>query len=126
RGIVRLFCKDVEGKTVLVKDGSFQPYFFAMPKNGKISKLKKEIQGLETEKIDAKISDVATVEKIFQGKPKKLLRITIDNPRKIPDIRNLIKDWPEAEETYEYDIPFYKRYMIDKQIEPANWIGVTG
>ncbi|MFH7882419.1 MAG: DNA-directed DNA polymerase, partial [Candidatus Aenigmatarchaeota archaeon] len=55
-----------------------------------------------------------------------LIKITIDNPRRIPDVRELIKEWEEVEETYEYDIVYYKRYLLDKFIEPMDWIEVEG
>ena len=125
-GIVRLFCKDEKNRTVLVKDSSFEPYFYAMPKTGKISGLKEKIAKLDTKKIETRILKIEIVEKVFEGEKTKLVKITVDNPRKVPDVRNLIKDWKEVEETYEYDIPFYKRYLIDKQIEPMGWISVEG
>jgi DNA polymerase I/DNA polymerase-2 len=126
RGVVRLYCKNSKGKTILVLDSNFEPYFYAMPKEGKTSELKKKIEELDTKKIETKILKAEVVEKICDGKKTKLIKITIDNPRKIPDVRDMIKDWKDIEETYEYDIPFYKRYLIDKRIEPINWIEVNG
>ena len=126
RGVVRLYCKDSRGKTVLVLDSNFEPYFYAMPKEGKIFDLKKKIEELDTKKIETKILKVEIVERNWQGEKTKLIKITIDNPRRIPDVRDLIKNWKYVEETYEYDIPFYKRYILDKRIEPTNWISVEG
>ncbi|MGC8812704.1 MAG: DNA polymerase domain-containing protein [Candidatus Aenigmatarchaeota archaeon] len=126
KGVIRLFCKNEEGKTVLVEDQNFEPYFYSMPKDGRIGKLKEKIEELEKEKIGIKILKTEVVEKIWNGKKTKLIKIIIDNPRKIPDVRDAIKDWEEVEETYEYDIPFYKRYIIDKQIEPMGWVLVEG
>lgn len=125
-GVVRLFCKNVKGETVLVLDPTFKPYFYAMPKEGEATKLKKRVEKLNTKKLETKILKVETVEKIWEGEKTKLVKITIDNPRRIPDVRKAIKHWKEVEETYEYDIHFYKRYMIDKQIEPMNWLSVEG
>ncbi|MEM5794426.1 MAG: DNA-directed DNA polymerase [Candidatus Aenigmatarchaeota archaeon] len=126
KGVVRLFCKDKEEKTVLVLDESFEPYFYAMPNEGKLEKLKKKIEELQKEKIGIKFLKTEIVEKIWNGEKVKLVKITIDNPRRIPDVRDAIKDWEEVKETYEYDIPFYKRYIIDKQIKPMGWIIVEG
>ncbi|MEM7825799.1 MAG: DNA-directed DNA polymerase [Candidatus Aenigmatarchaeota archaeon] len=126
KGVVRLFCKDKEEKTVLVLDESFEPYFYAMPNEGKLEKLKKKIEELQKEKIGIKFLKTEIVEKIWNGEKVKLVKITIDNPRRIPDVREAIKDWEEVKETYEYDIPFYKRYIIDKQIKPMGWIIVEG
>jgi len=124
--MVRLWCKNEEGKTVLVLDNTFQPYFYVMPKESKLAEVKKRIEKIDTEKIETKIIGVETVEKSWQGKKVELIKITIDAPRRIPDVRDLLKDWKEVEETYEYSISFYRRYLIDKQIEPMNWIGVEG
>lgn len=125
-GVVRLYCKDSKGKTVLVLDSTFEPYFYVMPKGKKISVLKKRIEELDTRKIETKILKAEAVEKNWQGEKASIIKITIDNPRRIPDVRDMIKNWEEIEETYEYDIPFYKRYLIDKQIEPTSWVEVDG
>jgi DNA polymerase elongation subunit (family B) len=97
-----------------------------MPKEGKVAELKKKIEKLDTKKLETEILKVDIVEKIWMNEKTKLLKVTIDNPRRIPDVRDAVKDWKEVEETYEYDIPFTKRFIIDKQIEPTNWIEVSG
>jgi len=125
-GVVRLFCKDEKGKTVLVLDSTFKPYFYTLPSKGKAEDLKKKIEKLDAKKLETKILKVEITDKEWMNERIKLIKITIDNPRKIPDVRNEIKEWQEIEETYEYDIPFYKRYIMDKQIEPINWIEVEG
>lgn len=122
--VVLLFCKDAKGQTVLVQDSTFEPYFYAMPKQ--IDKLKKKIEKLDLSKEDAKIIRVERIEKLWAGERKRLLKIVVDNPRKIPAVRDAIKNWKEVEETYEYAMPYYKRYIIDKRIEPTNWIEVEG
>jgi DNA polymerase I/DNA polymerase-2 len=97
-----------------------------MSKESKLTEVEKKIEKLDTEKIETKIIGIETAEKIWEGKKVELIKITIDAPRRIPDVRDLIKDWKEVEETYEYSISFYRRYLIDKQIEPMNWIEVEG
>ncbi|MEM5772647.1 MAG: DNA-directed DNA polymerase, partial [Candidatus Aenigmatarchaeota archaeon] len=123
---VRLYCKNYAGKNFLVLDQNFLPYFYVMPQKNKIYELKKKIEELSLDELEIKYLDVEIVEKKWQNEKTKLLKITIDNPRRISEVRNAIKDWDEVEETYEYDIVFYKRYLIDKQIEPMNWIEVEG
>jgi len=123
--IIRIYCKNSEGKTVLVVDNKFNPYFYAIP-NGSANKLKDKIENLNQKKIGIKILKVEVVERVFDLKKIKLVKITIENPRNIPDMRNIIKYWKEVKDTYEYDIPFHKRYIIDNRIEPAGWIDVEG
>ena len=125
KGVIEIFCKDEEGKNFLVRDKNFFPYFYAMPK-GESEKLREKIEKLETSKIGAKIVEAKIEKKIFEGKEVEVIKIIIDNPRKIPDVRDAIKDWEDVEETFEYDIPFYKRYLLDKKIEPMGWIEVEG
>jgi DNA polymerase I len=48
RPVIRLFCKNDKGKTVLVKDSTFKPYFYVLPKGGKAKKLKKRVEKLDT------------------------------------------------------------------------------
>jgi len=116
-GIVRLFCKNNKGKTILIQDKTFKPYFFVEPKN--ITKYKKKLEKHNFKQ--GKILKVETVEKQFFGEKKKLLKITVENPRDVYNIRNVIKAWPENKEEYEYAISFYQRYLIDKQIKPMSW-----
>ncbi|MGB9677935.1 MAG: 3'-5' exonuclease, partial [Candidatus Ratteibacteria bacterium] len=97
-----------------------------MPKKNKLEELKKKIENLDLKKLGIKSLNVEIVEKNWQAEKTKFLKIIIDNPRRIPDVRDGIKDWDEVEETYEYDIVFHKRYIIDKQIEPMGWIEVEG
>jgi len=119
-GIIRLFCKDSKGETILVQDRTFKPYFYVEPKD--LSKYKKKLEKHKFKQ--GKILKVETVDKTIFGEKKKLLKITVESPRDVYDIRNVIKTWPENKEEYEYAISFYQRYLIDKQIKPMSWIGV--
>jgi len=126
KGIIKLFCKDEDGNTILVLDKNFSPYFYVMPKENKAEILKEKIENLDVKKINTRILKVEKIEKIWKGEKVELIKIIIDNPRRIPDVREIIKEWEEVEETFEYDIVFYKRYLLDKQIEPMNWVEVEG
>jgi len=123
---VRLYCKSSNGKSVLVIDKNFKPYFYIMPKDGKVNELRKKVEKLDVKKFETKIASSEIVERLWQGEPKKIVKTTIDNPRSIFDVRDVVKNWKDVEGTYEYDIPFYKRYIMDKQIEPTAWIEVSG
>ncbi|MEM5836205.1 MAG: DNA-directed DNA polymerase [Candidatus Aenigmatarchaeota archaeon] len=123
---IRLFCKNSSGKTFIVLDQNFSPYFYALPKKDKLLELKKKIEMLDLNKLGVKSLFVEVLEKKWQNENVKLIKITLDNPKKIQNVRDVIKDWDEVEETYEYDIVFYKRYLIDKQLEPMGWIEVEG
>jgi len=123
-GIIRLFCKDEKGKTILVLDSNFKSYFYVEPKKGKLNEYKKKL--LKHDFREGKILQVETAEKELFDKKKKLLKIIVEAPNDIYDIRQIIKNWSENQEEYEYAISFYRRYLIDKQIKPMNWIEVDG
>jgi DNA polymerase elongation subunit (family B) len=123
KGIVFLFGKNKEGKRVLVRK-EFYTYFFAMPKKGKEEILKQKIENLKN--LPTRILSVDIVSKNWMGEERKLIKITIQNPRKLKDVRDAIKEWEEVEETYEYNISFYKRFLMDYRIKPCSWIEVEG
>jgi DNA polymerase elongation subunit (family B) len=123
KGIIFLFGKNKEGKRVLVRK-EFYTYFFAMPKKGKEEILKQKIENLKN--LPTRILSVDIVSKNWMGEERKLIKITIQNPRKLKDVRDAIKEWEEVEETYEYNISFYKRFLMDYRIKPCSWIEVEG
>jgi len=124
--VVRLFCKNSSGESVLVRDSKFTPYFYVLPKSGKSSELKKKVERLDLKKIETKILKVEIVEKNWMNKYEKVLKVFVDNPRHVQDARHEMKHLKEYEDAFEYDITFYKRYIIDKQIEPLGCIEVFG
>jgi len=126
KAVVRLFCKNTKGETVLVEDSTFIPYFYVLPKSGKFSELKKKIEKLDIKKLETKILKVEVVEKNWMNRQEKVLKIFLDNPRRIQDVRHAIKHFKEFEDTFEYDITIYRRYIIDKQIDPLGWIEISG
>ena len=123
KGIVFLFGKNREGKRILIKK-EFYNYFFVMPKDGKEEILKQKIENLKN--IPTKIISLNIVEKSWMGEKKKLIKVTVENPRKLKDVRDAIKNWEEVEDTYEYNISFYKRFLMDYRIKPCSWILVKG
>lgn len=123
RGIIFLFGKNEEGKRVLVRK-EFYTYFFAMPKEGKEEALKQKIENLKN--LPTKILSVEIVSKVWMGNERKLIKITIQNPRKLKDVRDAIKEWEEVEETFEYNISFYKRFLMDYKIKPCSWVEADG
>jgi len=121
---VRLWCKDEHGRTVVVLDYTQEPYFYVEPVEGKLEELKKKIESASYAK--GKVLRVEVVERERLGKAKKFLKVVVDTPGNVMDIRDVIKEWPEVKEEYEYMITFYRRYLMDKQIQPMSWVEVEG
>jgi len=125
--IVRCFAKSSDGKNVLLRDEDFLPYLYAVPKQD-IEDLREKIEQEEFED-DGEELPVKKVEKKqkFDGDEEvEVLKVYSSIPAKIPKLKNEIWDLPETKECREFDIPFYKRYLIDRSIRPGKWVKVRG
>jgi DNA polymerase I len=91
----------ISGKVVIENDESISPYFYLKAAKAPDAP---GIVGSEQ------------VELFLGGKREKLLKITVDRPARVPELRGLGK-------SFEADIPFLRRYLIDKGILP--FIGVS-
>ena len=126
RPVVRLFCKNKKNETVVVRDPNFIPYFYVLPKSGKTNDMKKKVEKLDLSKMAAKILKVEIVKRNWMSKEEKVLRIFIDDPRRIQDVRHEVKQMKEYDHSFEFDITPYKRYIMDKRIKPLGRIEVSG
>jgi len=121
QSVIRLFCKDVNGKTVVALDHDFEPYFYILSKGGKESEVKKKVESVNS----IEVKRVEIVERILSGEKRKFLKVFCFLSTDVPKVRDIVKVWKDlVEEQYEYSINFYKRYLMDKQIE--GWIDVEG
>jgi DNA polymerase elongation subunit (family B) len=119
--VIRLFCKDEKGQTVVCLDHGFEPYFYILPKAGKESELKKRIENIQS----LRIKRVEKAKRIVSGESKALLKVFCFLSTDVPKARDIVKEWKNlVEEEFEYSINFYKRYLIDNQIE--GWAEVEG
>jgi DNA polymerase, archaea type len=116
---IYLFAKTISGKQIIVVDNSFDPYFYVIPKLGQ--DLNEKIKKITVEKNEGEISRVIKTENIqknIYGKPVDAIKVYTALPRDVPIIRSIIKEWDMVQDTFEYDILFLRRYLIDKEITP--------
>ncbi len=119
--VIRLFCKDNRGRTIVCLDYGFEPYFYILPKKGKEKELKKRVEAIRS----VKIKRVEIIERTLSGEKKKFVKVFCFLSTDVPNVREIVKVWKDVvEKEYEYSINFYKRYLIDNQIE--QWIDVEG
>lgn len=115
---IRLTGKDEKGKTVSVLV-EFEPYFYVMP--SKIDdRIKKKILQVK----EPKVKRIEEAERIIGSDKIKLLKIFVHHPQDVPKIRDAIKDFQEIghDNCFEYSINFYRRYLIDNQLSPGDWL----
>ncbi len=109
--VIRLFYKTDEGREIK-EIYDFQPYMYVLPKEGEIDKLSEEI---------GKISNIKNVEKtrmLEMEQEVDVLRITVNHPRNVPDLRAIIRELENCEEVREAHIPFAERYLTDSGLVP--------
>lgn len=126
---VRLWGKTKEGKNIILFFKTL-PYFFVLPKN--LEKAKREIKEfLEKEKI--KIEKIETKKRKIFGKEAEFLKIFASKPSNLLNIREKIKTLEEKRkkegqilDEFEYSIHFYRKFLIDNNINGSCWLEVEG
>ncbi len=123
--VIHMYGRTVEGKRVLVLDDSFKPYFFVLTRRvDDINRIRDKVFKLEVEKgpVKAKVIKCEIVKKSLIGKEHDLLKVFVNIPKGIPVIREVVHEWDDVEDTFEYDILFIRRYLIDKRIVPFSLV----
>ena len=125
--IVRLIGKTDKGDTVTVFYRGFYPYFYVLPKAGKY----REVEEFIKKEFSSNLLKIEKVEKFdpigFKEKPYKMLKVTLIDPSKTPEIRDkLMKKRDIVEKVYEADILFKYRFMADYNLSGMRWYEVVG
>ncbi|MEM4337007.1 MAG: DNA-directed DNA polymerase [Candidatus Woesearchaeota archaeon] len=118
---VYLFGRTLNNEQVCLIDTAFNPYFYAKPSFqenteeiiNKILSIKGEYKGNSVSVIGAEV-----VDKKILGKKTPFIKVIADIPPNVPYIRNAVKNIRGVEDVYEADIPYTRRYLIDKGIIP--------
>lgn len=118
KAVIRLFGTDPESnENIIAYDNSFVPYMYVLPYDIDECLVQLRELGLENLELESKI-DI--------GVEREFIKITLNHPQEVPKLRDTIRDLSEVKQIREYDIPFYRRYLIDKQITPRNIIKLNG
>jgi len=120
KAVVRLFGKlkdEDRNRSIIALDKNFKPYIYVLPYDVEdcISDLK-EMGLTKIEKVQKK--DIKEI--------KDFLKVTLKHPQDVPKLREKIWNLNSVEEVREHDIPFYRRYLIDKGIFPMAQVEVDG
>ena len=118
RPVIVLYGRTAEGNQIVIHDTGFEPYFYVIPKDGvnigeKLEKIKIESEG----EVHIITKTEATIKKLL-GKEVFAIKVYTNLPSAVPVLREAVKDWDSIEEVHEYDIPFVRRYLIDRNITP--------
>ncbi len=118
-----------DGGRICVIDDSFEPYFYAVPRQGQdLPELKEKLLKVRLDE-NNEVSQIIRAEetsKTIKGKERMVLRITTNVPGAVPKIKDIIKNWEMIEAVHEYDILFARRYLIDKGLTPLTLCEAEG
>lgn len=114
--IIRIFKKE-NGEFKIELDPHFQPYIYALLKDDSAIEEIKAIKG-ERHGKTVRVLDAVKVRKKFLGREVEVWKLIFEHPQDRPAMRDKIKEHPAVIDIYEYDIPFAKRYLIDKGLIP--------
>ena len=115
--VIRLFSKDGDKNIVLIDD-TFEPYLYVMADD-----LDECIAEIEDN------LDVVNIEKVqkkdFQIE-KEFLKVTFKHPQELAKNRDNLRDLESVIQIREFDIPFYRRYLMDRDVIPMTEVVATG
>ena len=124
---IRLFGKNSEGVFKLL-DRKFRPYFYAVPEEdtGEIEKDLEEKDFTSDKREDLEIIDFEVVEVKDGLESIDVVKVYVGVPATITKLKNELWDLESVSHCREFDIPFYRRYLIDKELRPGSWVEIEG
>ena len=125
---IRVFGRTENGKKVYVIDKNFEQYFWIILDSGHNESLAKKILDLKLNHNDELVyaTKLEPQKKKYLGKEVDALKVHINNPLGIDQIRSAIWGMKGVEGIKEIDIPIHRRYLIDKQIDLLKLFSVNG
>jgi len=116
--IIALFVSN-EGKNYWLKDKNFAPYLYVLSTKGEKEKTIKDLEGYNFGSEERfKIQKAQSTEMEVNGK--EVLKVSFKRVTHLVQARKIFSEM--GYEKYEYDIPYAKRYLLDKRLEPGNWV----
>ncbi|WNY24403.1 hypothetical protein MmiHf6_17340 [Methanimicrococcus hongohii] len=117
--VIRLFGRGEDGKSVCCLIPGFEPFFYAESTNPE------ETQKMLLEKFP-QIVRVEIVERFgpigYQTKTSPYLKIIVQAPRNVPEIRDDVAKLPGVTALFESDILFRNRFLVDMNLGGFQWV----
>ena len=115
--VIRLFSKDGDKNIVLIDD-TFEPYLYVMSDNLDecINEIEDNIDVVKVEKVTKKDFQVET----------QFLKVTFKHPQDLAKNRDALRDLENVIQIREFDIPFYRRYLMDRDVIPMTEVVAVG
>ncbi len=111
KAVVRLFYKTESGREIQ-EITDFRPYMYVLPKEHDLEKIQRELEKLRN------VGEVKVGRRIEKNQEVDVLKVVVNQPKDVPDLRGSIKELEECKEVREAHIPFAERYLIDSGLIP--------
>ena len=115
--VIRLFSKEGD-KNVILLDDTFEPYLYVVSDDidDCMSRIQESLDVVSVEKI---------VKKDFQIE-KEFIKVTFIHPQELAKNRDKLRDIEGVLQIREFDIPFYRRYLMDRDVIPMTEVIAVG
>ncbi len=109
--VVRLYIREGDS-TKIIYDDSHEPYIYAEALDPDASAKITDLIKVSNEKV-VQVVRVEDVKRVYQNKERDFLKIFFRYPFDVPELRDEISKYAKI---FEYDIPYVRRYLLDKSI----------
>jgi DNA polymerase elongation subunit (family B) len=123
---IYLFGRTPEGKQVCVIDANVEQYFYAIPKPGEDPTAALLALHAEQHGEQYSITRVEPVQRTFFEQPVSALKVFTNIPKAVAALKDDARHAPGVQSTHECDIPFTRRYFMDKGITPLTLVEAEG
>ena len=115
--VIRLFSKSGD-KNIILIDDTFEPYLYVVSDDIDecISEIKNNPDVISVEKV---------IKKDFQIE-NEFIKVTFTHPQDLAKNRDSLRDLENVIQIREFDIPFYRRYLMDRDVIPMTEVIAVG
>ncbi len=115
--VIRLFSKDGD-KNVILIDDTFEAYLYVVSDDldACLEEIQENIDVVRIEKV---------IKKDFQIE-NEFLKVTFKHPQELAKSRDALRDLENVVDIREFDIPFYRRYLMDRDVIPMTEVIAVG
>jgi DNA polymerase, archaea type len=115
--VIRLFGKLPDGRSIIALDRKFRPYIYVLPL---------DLAECIDELMDLGLHNLEKIRKKDNGITKEFVKIILNHPRDLTNLREKIRNLKSVEDIREHDIHFHGRYLIAKGLFPLSKVDVQG
>ncbi len=115
--VIRLFSKDGD-KNIVLLDDTFEPYLYVVSDDLDecIGEIEENVDAVRVEKVIKKDFQIET----------EFLKVTFKHPQDLAKNRDSLRDLESVIQIREFDIPFYRRYLMDRDVIPMTEVVAIG